>query len=64
MFFDDPDINEFFGLENLFEKCDEIDIEIIKGLKKEVRYESLAQKLHISEYTLKYRLKKIYAVVL
>jgi len=60
LFFDDPDINEFFRLEQFFEHCDEIDMEIIKGLHEEVLYESLAQKLHISEYTLKYRLKKIY----
>lgn len=60
LFFDDPQIREFFSLERFFEQCDEIDYEIIKGLRENVRHQSLAQKLHISEYTLKYRLKKIY----
>lgn len=60
LFFNDPDISEFFILEHFFEQCDEIDLEIIKGLMQKIRYESLAEKLHISEYTLKYRLKKIY----
>jgi len=61
LFFNDPAINEFFTLEHFYEQCDEIDLDIIKGLRKKTRYESLAGQLHISEYTLKYRLKKIFA---
>lgn len=60
-FFDDPYINEFFVIEKFLEQCDEIDYEIMKGLLEKTRYESLAQKLHISEYTLKYRLKHIFS---
>jgi len=60
-FFKDSEIEEFFLLEHFFEECDEIDIGIIKGIMKKIKYNELAEMLHISEYTLKYRLKKIYA---
>ena len=58
-FFADPNINEIVLAEKLLEKCDTLDIEIIRSLIKKEKYIDIADKLHVSENTVKYRIKRL-----
>ncbi len=62
-FFRDPEVRHFFVLENLLNSCDSVDMGILAGLTGKTPYDRLADELHISVHTLKYRLKKIFSSV-
>ncbi len=58
-FFADPHINEIVLAEQLLEKCDSLDLEIMRSLVKKEKYIDIADKLHVSENTVKYRIKRL-----
>ena len=58
-FFADPNINEIVQAEKLLEKCDSLDIEIVRSLINKEKYIDIADKLHVSENTVKYRIKRL-----
>lgn len=58
-FFADPHINEIVLAEQLLEKCDSLDLEIMRSLIKREKYIDIADKLHVSENTVKYRIKRL-----
>lgn len=43
--------------EHVLEKCDSLDLEIMKSLINKEKYIDIADKLHVSENTVKYRIK-------
>lgn len=59
MFFADPHINEIVLAEKVLEKCDTIDLEILHSLIKNEKYIDVADRLHVSENTVKYRIKRL-----
>ncbi len=58
-FFADPHINEIVIAERLLEKCDSLDLEIMRSLVNKEKYIDIADKLHVSENTVKYRIKRL-----
>ena len=58
-FFEDPYISRIVLAESLLKKCDTIDIEIMRALLLKEKYIDMAEKLHVSESTVKYRLKRL-----
>ncbi len=58
-FFADPHISEIVLAEQLLEKCDSLDLEIMKSLINKEKYIDIADKLHVSENTVKYRIKRL-----
>ena len=58
-FFADPHVNEIVVAERLLEKCDSLDLEIMRSLLKKEKYIDIADKLHVSENTVKYRIKRL-----
>ncbi len=58
-FFDDPHISEIVLAEHVLDKCDRLDLEIMKSLINKEKYIDIADKLHISENTVKYRIKRL-----
>ena len=58
-FFADPHINEIVLAEQLLEKCDSLDLEIMRSLVNREKYIDIADKLHVSENTVKYRIKRL-----
>ena len=58
-FFSDPHINEIVLAEKLLEKCDSLDLDIIRSLINKEKYINIADKLHVSENTVKYRIKRL-----
>ncbi len=58
-FFDDPHISKIVLAEHVLDKCDRLDLEIMKALIKKEKYIDIADKLHISENTVKYRIKRL-----
>lgn len=53
--------NAVRALENCLAQCDQLDMNIIKGLNKNIGIEALSHQLFISTATARYRLKKLYA---
>lgn len=58
-FYNDPDVVDVLNIEYFISRCDDIDINILKGIAKSMKYFDLADALHISENTVKYRVKKM-----
>ena len=58
-FFADPHISEIVLAEQLLEKCDSLDLEIMRSLINKEKYIDIADKLHVSENTVKYRIKRL-----
>ena len=58
-FLADPHVNEIVVAERLLEKCDSLDLEIMRSLLKKEKYIDIADKLHVSENTVKYRIKRL-----
>ncbi len=58
-FFDDPHISKIVLAEHVLDKCDQLDLEIMKALINKEKYIDIADKLHISENTVKYRIKRL-----
>lgn len=57
---DKQHLNQLYALENTIEKMDETDSKIIHGLLEGVSYQSLAEKLFLSDTAFKYRLQKLF----
>ena len=58
-FFSDPHINRIVIAEQVLEKCDSLDLEIMRALINREKYIDIADKLHVSENTVKYRIKRL-----
>ena len=58
-FYADPDVIDVLHIEDLLSRSDDIDLSILQGLVSQQKYIDLAEHLHISENTVKYRLKKM-----
>ena len=58
-FYSDPDVIDILQLEDLLSRCDDIDLSILRGIASQSKYIDLAERLHISENTVKYRLRKM-----
>ena len=58
-FYSDTDVKEIFHLEELISHCDPLDFDILKGIFRRAKYTSLAEQLHSSENTIKYRVKRM-----
>ncbi len=58
-FFSDPHINKIVLSEQVLEKCDSLDLEIMRSLVSREKYIDIADRLHVSENTVKYRIKRL-----
>ena len=58
-FLEDPYISKIVLAEYLLKKCDTIDMDIMKALLSKEKYIDIAEKLHVSESTVKYRIKRL-----
>ena len=58
-FFEDPHISRIMLAEQVLDKCDSLDLEIMRSLLQKEKYIDIADKLHISENTVKYRIKRL-----
>lgn len=58
-FFADPHVSEIVLAEQLLGKCDSLDLEIMRSLINKEKYIDIADKLHVSENTVKYRIKRL-----
>ena len=61
-FHSDPSISRIFLAEKIVSACDAIDIDILKLIIKGYRYFDIAEILHVSESTIKYRLKRLISI--
>ena len=58
-FHSDPSISRIFRAEKVLSACDAIDIDLLKLIIRGYKYFDIAEILHVSESTIKYRLKRI-----
>jgi hypothetical protein len=58
-FYSDQEVIDILHLEDLLNRCDDIDLNILHGISAQQKYIDLAETLHISENTVKYRLRKM-----
>jgi len=58
-FYEDPHISRVMLAEQVLDKCDSLDLEIMKSLLNKEKYIDIADKLHISENTVKYRIRRL-----
>lgn len=58
-FHSDPSISRIFLAEKVLSACDAIDIDLLKLIINGYKYFDIAEILHVSESTIKYRLKRI-----
>lgn len=58
-FHNDPSISRIFLAEKILSACDAIDIDLLKLIINGYKYFDIAEILHVSESTIKYRLKRI-----
>ena len=61
-FHSDPSISRIFLAEKILSACDAIDIDMFKLILNGYKYFDIAEILHVSESTIKYRLKRILAI--
>ena len=61
-FHNDPSVSRIFQAEKILSACDAIDIDLLKLIIKGYRYFDTAEILHVSESTIKYRLKRIISI--
>ena len=62
-FFSDPDVSEIVLAEMLLSKCDTLDLDILRAIEKKEKYIDIAERLHVSENTVKYRIKRLLNIV-
>ena len=55
-------MSRIFQAEKILSACDAIDIDLLKLIIKGYRYFDIAEILHVSESTIKYRLKRIISI--
>lgn len=58
-FYDDSSVIRLLGLETLFQHMDLLDFQILRGIWQGLSYEVLSETLHVSDGTVKYRLKRM-----
>lgn len=58
-FHSDPSVSRIFLAEKILSACDAIDIDLLKLIINGYKYFDIAEILHVSESTIKYRLKRI-----
>ena len=58
-FHTDPSVSRIFLAEKILSACDAIDIDLLKLIINGYKYFDIAEILHVSESTIKYRLKRI-----
>ncbi|MBQ5390699.1 MAG: substrate-binding domain-containing protein [Clostridia bacterium] len=58
-FHSDPSISKIFLAEEILSACDAVDIDMFKLIINGYKYFDIAEILHVSESTIKYRLKRI-----
>ena len=58
-FHSDPSVSRIFLAEKILSSCDAIDIDLLKLIINGYKYFDIAEILHVSESTIKYRLKRI-----
>ncbi len=58
----DPSVSRIFLAEKILSACDAIDIDIFKLIINDYKYFDIAEILHVSESTIKYRLKRILSI--
>ena len=58
-FYQDPQVHEMFRFKKLLARCDGLDIDILRELGAGSRYFDMAERLHTTENTIKYRLKRM-----
>lgn len=61
-FHSDPSVSRIFQAEKILSACDAIDIDLLKLIIKGYKYFDIAEILHVSESTIKYRLKRIISI--
>ncbi len=61
-FHSDPSISRIFLAEKILSSCDAIDIDLLKLIINGYKYFDIAEILHVSESTIKYRLKRIISI--
>ncbi|MBQ8836008.1 MAG: substrate-binding domain-containing protein [Clostridia bacterium] len=59
LFHSDPSVSRIFLAEKILSACDAIDIDLLKLIINGYKYFDIAEILHVSESTIKYRLKRI-----
>ncbi len=59
VFFNDEQVSELLTLENMFIKCDETDIRILKAIKEGKTYAAIEESEYIAINTIKYRLNRM-----
>ena len=61
-FHSDPSVSRIFLAEKILSACDAIDIDLMKLIMNGYKYFDIAEILHVSESTIKYRLKRIISI--
>ncbi len=61
-FHSDPSVTRIFLAEKILSTCDAIDIDLLKLIINGYKYFDIAEILHVSESTIKYRLKRIISI--
>lgn len=61
-FHKDPSVSRIFQAEKILSACDALDIDLLKLIIRGYRYFDIAEILHVSESTVKYRLKRIISI--
>ncbi|MGN1078231.1 MAG: hypothetical protein ACI4ST_06915 [Candidatus Gallimonas sp.] len=59
IFFNDEQVSELLKLENMFIKCDETDVRILKAIKEGKTYAAIEESEYIAINTIKYRLNRM-----
>ncbi|WP_155816684.1 substrate-binding domain-containing protein [Sphaerochaeta pleomorpha] len=62
-FYDDPLFQELSALDRLFSNILPVDFQILQGIYNKKRYIDLAEELHMSENSIKYRTKRMMGLV-
>lgn len=62
-FYLDPHVEEVFRFKALLTEMDELDLDILRELLRGARYFDMAESLHTTENTIKYRLKRMNTVM-
>ena len=58
-FFGDEDARPIFAIDHLLSHCEALDFDILKGLEAGKSYALMADELYTTEYTVKYRVKRM-----
>lgn len=58
-YYNDPEVDELLGIEELLQKADVTDMKILWGLLERKRYPDLTEEVNLSETALKYRINRM-----